>query len=427
MQLTARAIIGSILVLIIGFFSFQTIQQSKSRQLIVIQNAEINNVKYGLLSIHEWKRKVSNILSKKIEEFELTTENRNELRASIQSGMHDLLDELDLILEQKRREGGFWVWAGQKFIEFFMVSMADLRKSVPAFTEIILDELDKPESREKLKLLIQRKVDELLYETIGEEDLSQIQAIAQNNGCSNFDDCRILLKSQLTQADNALNQKAIFIVGLAILAFLIILVKNKNVLPFEFLVLIALCSILLYAGLNNPMIDIDARIENFKFSLMGEPLEFNNQVLFFQSKSIFEVVSVLVTTNDYQSILVGVLIFMFSVVFPLLKLLASFALVNKPSWYNNKIVSFLALKSGKWSMADVMVVAIFMAYIGFRGVIGSQLKKLENLSSSIEIFTTDNSSFGIGFILFLTFCIAGLVLASVIEKHLNKKHKMLNS
>ena len=30
----------------------------------------------------------------------------------------------------------------------------------------------------------------------------------------------------------------------------------------------------------------------------------------------------------------------------------------------NKLIQFFAFKSGKWSMADVMVVAIFMAYIG---------------------------------------------------------------
>ena len=39
----------------------------------------------------------------------------------------------------------------------------------------------------------------------------------------------------------------------------------------------------------------------------------------------------------------------------------------------NKIVRFLVFKSGKWSMADVMVVAIFMSYIGFTGIISSQL------------------------------------------------------
>jgi uncharacterized paraquat-inducible protein A len=33
----------------------------------------------------------------------------------------------------------------------------------------------------------------------------------------------------------------------------------------------------------------------------------------------------------------------------------------------------MVFKTGKWSMADVIVVAIFMAYIGFSGIVGEQL------------------------------------------------------
>ena len=35
---------------------------------------------------------------------------------------------------------------------------------------------------------------------------------------------------------------------------------------------------------------------------------------------------------------------------------------------------FLVFKSGKWSMAEVMVVAMFMSIIGFNRVINSQHK-----------------------------------------------------
>ena len=41
----------------------------------------------------------------------------------------------------------------------------------------------------------------------------------------------------------------------------------------------------------------------------------------------------------------------------------------------NPVIRFFVLKLGKWSMADVMVVAIFMAYVGFNGMIASQLAK----------------------------------------------------
>ncbi len=42
-------------------------------------------------------------------------------------------------------------------------------------------------------------------------------------------------------------------------------------------------------------------------------------------------------------------------------------------------------------MADVMVVAIFMAYIGFNGIVGNQMDSLSRSSEAVEIFTTNGT------------------------------------
>jgi len=78
-------------------------------------------------------------------------------------------------------------------------------------------------------------------------------------------------------------------------------------------------------------------------------------------------------------------------------------------------------------MADVIVVAIFMSYIGFSGVIDSQLKQLETIKDKVEILTTDNSNFGVGFLLFLTFAIGGLFLANKIESIIDNKIKSVKN
>ena len=57
--------------------------------------------------------------------------------------------------------------------------------------------------------------------------------------------------------------------------------------------------------------------------------------------------------------------------------------------YNHPLL--LVLKSGKWSMADVLVIAIFMAYIGFNGLVGSQMEGLSRSSEAVEIFTTNGT------------------------------------
>ncbi|MBK8500112.1 MAG: hypothetical protein IPL52_15140 [Flavobacteriales bacterium] len=56
-------------------------------------------------------------------------------------------------------------------------------------------------------------------------------------------------------------------------------------------------------------------------------------------------------------------------------------------------------------MADVMVVAIFMAFIGFNGVVNSQLGDLEDYATSIHVLTTNNSSLEVGFYLFTGYCL----------------------
>jgi len=410
-----RSILSILLLFVIICLSFQIINKSKFRQVVVIENAELKNIKYGLLSVHSWKREISNIIAKKVKEFELTTENRRELRVSIQSGMFELLNEVDRILAANRTQGNFVERAISSIVQSMVFNINDLRRRVPQFTEIILNELDNYETREKMRKFIQKKIDELLHETIGEEDLTKIHLISQKYNCDNPSKCLGVLELKLTTANKELKIYSYSLVLISIIIFLIIILKNKSITVLEYYLLILLCGILLYVGISTPMIDIDARIDDFKFLLMGEPLEFSDQILFFQSKSIFEVVHILISTGDYQAELVGGLILIFSVIFPISKLIASILIIQSESYSQNKIIYFLALKSGKWSMADVLVVAIFMAYIGFQGVIENQLKQLENISDNIEILTTDNSNLGVGFIIFLSFCILSLFLSTNIE------------
>jgi ABC-type spermidine/putrescine transport system permease subunit I len=67
-------------------------------------------------------------------------------------------------------------------------------------------------------------------------------------------------------------------------------------------------------------------------------------------------------------------------------------------------------------MADVVVVAIIMAYIGFQGIINAQLAKIKLFSSKIEVMTTNNTQLQIGFFVFTVFCILGIINSLVVEK-----------
>jgi Paraquat-inducible protein A len=208
---------------------------------------------------------------------------------------------------------------------------------------------------------------------------------------------------------------------LGIMIFFLIMwwiLKNQKSLHSTFFVLsVLLTFIVLFVGLTTPMIEIDARIKEMSFLLIGERISFHDQVIFFQSKSIVDVVRILIETGKYDSALVGILILIFSIVFPVGKLLATkFYLLGNERWRNNKVIQFFAFKSGKWSMADVKVVAIFMAYIGFKGILDSQMASLNLKTDSLASISTNETTLQPGFILFLAFVLFGLILSVILQK-----------
>jgi hypothetical protein len=177
----------------------------------------------------------------------------------------------------------------------------------------------------------------------------------------------------------------------------------------------------LCTGLLLPMIEIDARISSMSFSLLGEQIFFRDQVLYYKSKSILEVVWLMFQQSRIDVLMVGILVFVFSVMFPVLKQLASITFVYAERLRISKAIRFMVFKTGKWSMADVMVIAIFMSYIGFSGIITEQLKQIEALTSSVEILTTNRSNLLTGFFYFTAFAIFSLSISQKIELQFSPK------
>jgi hypothetical protein len=108
---------------------------------------------------------------------------------------------------------------------------------------------------------------------------------------------------------------------------------------------------------------------------------------------------------------VGVLVLMFSIVFPILKLIASSLALYRPALLKqNRIVKFFALESSKWSMADVMALAIFMAFVAFNGLIPNTMSGLTGGAAQLAI-PTNSSKILPGYYIFIGFCLASLFLS----------------
>jgi hypothetical protein len=213
---------------------------------------------------------------------------------------------------------------------------------------------------------------------------------------------------------------------LIIAAFIgLYIIVSKRLSKNEFIVVTAGCFVLLIIGLLLPMIEIDARIATMGFNLLGEEVMFKDQVLYYKSKSILEVVRLMVTQGRIDLICVGVLVLTFSILFPVAKSVSSVLYVFSNNLKSNRFIKFMVFKTGKWSMADVMVVAIFMAYIGFAGIITEQLKQLESLAQNVDILTTNKSALQAGFFSFTAFSVMSLLIAHKLQYGVEERQPTL--
>lgn len=75
-------------------------------------------------------------------------------------------------------------------------------------------------------------------------------------------------------------------------------------------------------------------------------------------------------------------------------------------------------------MADVYVIAIFMAYIGFQGILDNQLSHLNMETESLVSISTNRTSLQPGFIIFIGFVLFSLMLSTILKKITKPEKKM---
>jgi hypothetical protein len=411
---TLQVILSSIMLFAIIGATIQTIQLAKEHQEIKIDLADMEHIRYGLLNVDEWAGQIADIVSIKIEEFEITPENRENIQKTLEEVMYELVDEVEELMEE-RTSGGF---SGvKKWIAGLAVDINQLRDSVPAFAGIVIDQLNEPENRAELQTFVHGKLNDFKARTYNEDKMELLAMLLEKYGCTSKLDCQEALAEIIEEKQKAINYRVVLMLMLVMLIFLLNLLVPGPLGQLQAPLLILAALSLLLCGVLTPMIQLEARIDLMLFRLLGEEVEFRDQIIFFQSKSITDMVRILMNDGSIQMIFVAILIFSFSVLFPSLKLISSWIYyMDFAGLRKNIIIKFFVLKSGKWSMADVMVVALFMAYIGFNGVVSSQLKSIGEQAEQFEVFTTNGTMMLGGFYLFLCFVLAGLILSEALMR-----------
>ena len=409
--------IGGILLAIAIWSGFQVQKLSDERAEIKKDYSILNNITYGLLSVNAWRDHIVKVVTNRIDDFEFTAEQDKALKYEVSQILHAVINKADSLVNRKQKSLGGKL---KKFAVKTLVNEDKIHARVPEFAETIVNELKKPKNKEKIKFIARSKLEEfgtITYDSANEISRSEsILAKYDAPDVPTFNSNSALLL-------DGLQRRAYFftyvILGIMILFLIMwwVLRNQRSLHSIFFVISVLLTFVVLFVGLTSPMIEIDARIKEMSFLLIGERISFHDQVIFFQSKSIVDVVRILLETGKYDSAIVGMLILLFSIVFPIGKLLATKCyLLGNERWRNNKVIQFFAFKSGKWSMADVNVVAIFMAYIGFKGILDSQLASLNLKTDSLASISTNETTLQPGFILFLAFVLFGLILSVILQK-----------
>lgn len=164
--------------------------------------------------------------------------------------------------------------------------------------------------------------------------------------------------------------------------------QKINVLAMTLLVISLAC---LYPGITKPMMNLSVAPT---LPLIGKMELYN------QTQSIYQTIKALFQSGNE---LVGFLILLFSIVVPLIKAALLFSIFVFKQWSYRGLAYKVVNAIAKWSMADVFVIGVFMAYLagtanpninailyeGFwwftayciLSILGGQLLRLESLSS----------------------------------------------
>lgn len=412
---TVKLILSVILAAACLLLCQQIIVNSMANQQNKQDFAEVRHIKYGLFSINEWKRQLALIIADELTKLNLSNANEIELKKHVELQLNGLIDNVEAKIK-KANKGTVSGWMKQSVINA-VVDMKDIKDGIPSYADAIIVQMTKVKTEKLLKAALAKRVKEYFDQTFEKQDLDVLNSILVRTNTPDIDVARIKLAEEIEKNQALIFQQTWLFIFIASLQF-IICGFGKRILPApQYLLLLLTLAALLVAGVATPMIDMEAKISAMRFTLLDHPISFENQVLYFQTKSILDVFWIMITHEDIQMKVVGILMVLFSVVFPIFKMLSSlFYYYDFHRARANKWIQFFVLKSGKWSMTDVLIVAIFMAYIGFNGIITSQFGNLQTTGQEIVILTTNGTSLQPGFYMFLTYTMLALFLSGFLTR-----------
>jgi hypothetical protein len=403
-------ILSIIILIVSAILCQQIITNSISNQKNRSDYAELNSVKYGILNLQKWKEHIARILLSEISTFDLSEKNEQDLKNKIIDMLNTLTNKLETNIREEY-SGSSWGRIKLSFINIF-ISMDDIKKGIPKYADAIYNELITAGTKNQIKLILDREVVKFSRNTYDTQDRSRLKSILSDTDSGDIETAKIRVNNKIAAIDNLIFRESLMMIAISVILFSMSGFRMKQLTPSRYIFHIISLIFLLIAGATTPMMNIEAKISSITFIVMGHPIRFVDQIMYFQSKSIIDVFRIMIKDEDFMMKFVGILMITFSIIFPLLKMISSMIYYfNFLKASNNPVIQFFVFKSGKWSMADVMAVAIFMSYVAFNGIIKSQLRYMNLIAHKQDILTLNGSTLQPGFYLFLSYVLLALFFA----------------
>lgn len=410
-------IISILIVATSAILCYRLVSDALANQANKYDYSELNHAVYGFLSIDEWKNRITPVVEDEINNLYLPKAKKRVLKKHIENLLSTLIDKVYENIREAEAHG-LKERAAKSFIKNF-VKVEDIKKGIPEYADAIMKEITKPQSQRQLKRALNKQLQQYASKTFDTQDKFAIERILFETDTDDVEAARTKIAGDIAKKHERIVKQSVLLIALVALLFAMSALSRAPLSPAQHILLVLSLVVLLIAGVSMPMIDMQATIPRMSVEVLGHPIHFLNQDLYFQSKSILDVFWVMIKHKTAQMKVVGVLLVTFSIIFPVLKIFASLGYYHDyRNARKNRLVNFLVFKAGKWSMADVMVVAIFMAYVGFNGIISTGFRDLKAAvqREDVMFLTTNATSLQPGFYIFLTYTLLALFLSGFLTR-----------
>ncbi|HEY1983907.1 MAG TPA: paraquat-inducible protein A [Terracidiphilus sp.] len=397
------------------WFSWQTVDGLSARRLLRTDLAEITHARYGILSADQWRDIIGPILNAQVDKLDLKGQSKS-LRPMVERSLNALLDNIKAQMTSPGAKSSGMPGGGNAMIVNMIIG--SLRPHVPEYTSVVMAELGKSDTQKNFKQSIRAVLADAVRNTFSNTDMTTYNAILARYGCATGAACEQTLGRRIEQSDKKLNRCYLIVLASAALGFILLTAGRPTLSRGSVVVLMLYCITMLAGGVLSPMLEVEVRVTKLDATLLGTPFEFREQSLYYRSKTVLEVSQTLIEMGRPEMTLVAVLVILFSVVFPVLKMLALGACLVRPALLRtSRFVKLLAFDLSKWSMADVMVLAIFMSFVAFNGVITSSWDGVRSMPNIQQVLIPTNASRILpGYYLFIGFCVSSIFLSKKLER-----------